>query len=234
MKLSIIIPCYNEGKNVPLILEEYRKLVVDKEIEVIVVDNGSTDETSSVLFAYSQKYSFLKVVTVKVNKGYGFGIISGLKEARGEYIGWTHGDMQTPPKDIVRAFDLIELNHNEENLYIKGTRLGRPLFDRFFTLGMTIFETLYLGIWLYDINAQPNIFHRSFFKKWENPPDDFSLDLYTFYKAKKEKLKIIRFPVFFLKRIHGESHWNKNIYSKWKFIKRTIDFSIKLKKDNKL
>ncbi len=234
MKLSVVIPCYNEGKNVSLILDEYNALIEDRKIEVVVVNNGSTDKTEEILCDYSKQNSFIKIVTVPLNQGYGFGVISGLKEASGEYVGWTHGDMQTPPRDIIRAYDMINNLSGSKNIYIKGTRQGRPVLDKIFTWGMTIFETIYLGEWLYDINAQPNIFHKSFLNKWGNPPFDFSLDLYAFYKAKKGKLNIIRFPVHFLKRIHGESHWNKNIYSKWKFIKRTLDFSFKLKNEKRL
>ncbi|MCK9351769.1 MAG: glycosyltransferase family 2 protein [Candidatus Pacebacteria bacterium] len=232
MKLSIVIPCYNEAKNIPLILEKYGKIIFDHDIEVVLVNNGSTDETVGILRELLPKYSFLKIVNVSVNQGYGYGILSGLKESAGDFIGWTHGDMQTPAEDVVAAFGLIQKNGYDPKLYCKGTRRGRPLFDVVFTVGMSVFETLYLGTWLYDINAQPNIFHRSFFEKWKNPPDDFSLDLYALYSAKKEKLKIVRFPVFFLKRIYGESHWNKNFASKWKFIKRTMEFSVKLKKNN--
>lgn len=69
-----------------------------------------------------------------------------------------------------------------------------------------------------------------FFESWSNPPYDFALDLYAFYMAEKQNISIVRFPVLFKKRIYGESHWNNNLYSKWKFIKRTISFSYSLKK----
>jgi hypothetical protein len=96
---------------------------------------------------------------------------------------------------------------------------------------MSLFETIYLGSKLWDINAQPNIFHKTFFQDLENIPKDFSLDLYFLYMAKKRGINVIRFDVVFPPRIHGESSWNNGIVSKWKFIKRTIDFSIKLKKE---
>jgi hypothetical protein len=94
---------------------------------------------------------------------------------------------------------------------------------------MSIFETILLGTPLWDINAQPNIFHNTFFESWESPPKDFSLDLYALYMAKHANLNIVRFDVQFPKRIYGSSSWNSGLSAKWKFIKRTIDFSIKLK-----
>jgi hypothetical protein len=95
---------------------------------------------------------------------------------------------------------------------------------------MSIFETFYLWTNLWDINAQPNIFHRSFYESWENPPYDFSLDLYVLYMARKSNLIIKRFDVIFPERIHGESKWNTGFKSKIKFIKRTLAFSKQLKK----
>lgn len=50
------------------------------------------------------------------------------------------------------------------------------------------------------------------------------------FMARKNKIKVIRFDVLFPKRIHGMSSWNTGLKAKWKFIRRTIDFSIKLKK----
>lgn len=232
MKLSIIVPCYNESKNIPLILEKFASVIKRDDIEVLLVNNGSKDNSQEILDMLIPKYSFARVVIVKENQGYGFGITSGLNEAKGEFIGYTHADMQTDPADPIKALEIIEKQANPKNCYIKGDRKGRPLFDQFFTMGMSLFETLYLGTKLWDINAQPNIFHRSFFDSVKNScPKDFSLDLYLLYMAKKKGLNVIRFDVIFPERLHGESSWNTGLASKWKFIKRTIDFSVKLKKE---
>jgi len=231
-KLSIIVPCYNEAKNIPLILEKFKSVIKRDDIEVLLVNNGSTDNSANVMSELLPNYSFARVVNVKLNQGYGFGITSGLLEAKGEFIGYTHADMQTDPEDVLKALEVIENQENPKNCYIKGDRKGRPLFDQFFTMGMSAFESIYLGTKLWDINAQPNIFHRSFFDSVKNScPKDFSLDLYFLYMAQKNCLEVIRFDVVFPERIHGSSSWNDGFASKWKFIKRTLDFSFKLKKE---
>lgn len=229
MKLSIIIPCFNEEKNILLILNSFKKVIIRDDVEVILVDNNSTDDTSEVLKKIIPNFPFARSIR-EDNKGYGYAILAGLKEARGEYIGWTHGDMQTPPDDVLKALNIIEAHGNPKNIFVKGNRKGRPIFDQIFTWGMGIFESIYLGKIIYDINAQPNIFHKSFLKKWTNPPGDFSLDLYALYLAKKYSFQTVRFFVHFPKRLHGESSWNTGFDSKWKFIKRTICFSVRLKK----
>jgi glycosyltransferase involved in cell wall biosynthesis len=232
INLSIVVPCFNEAANIPELLKAFDAVITSSDIELIVVNNGSTDTTSEVLEHSLQKYSFLSVVTVSVNKGYGFGIMSGLRSAKGYFLGWTHADLQTDPADVIKAFEIIKSQKNCENSYVKGDRKGRPLFDQFFTIGMSCLETIYMKQKLWDINAQPNVFHKSFFDLWENTaPDDFSLDLYVLYMAKRLGISVKRFNVVFPDRIHGESTWNTGLMSKWKFIKRTVEFSIELKKE---
>ena len=73
---------------------------------------------------------------------------------------------------------------------------------------MGVFESFLFQEIFYEINAQPNLFSRDFYLTWKNPPQDFSLDLYVYHKAKKSNLKIKRFDVFFTERKFGESKWN--------------------------
>jgi hypothetical protein len=86
---------------------------------------------------------------------------------------------------------------------------------------------------LREINAQPTIMKRSFFMSWSNPPNDFSLDLYALVMAKDAQLRIARFKVKFLKRLQGESKWNLGFASRYKFIIRTMKYSLKLRKEMK-
>ena len=230
MKFSIIVPCYNEEKNISLILNKFSEVIKSEDIEVILVNNGSTDQSQTVFDQLVPNYSFAKVLKLEVNEGYGHGIASGLKAAKGEFVGYTHADMQTDPKDVIKAFNIIESQAEPSRCYVKGDRKGRSFMDQFFTSGMSFFETIYLGKRLWDINAQPNVFHKSFFDNLTGIPKDFSLDLYFLYKAQTQNLEVIRFDVIFPERIHGESSWNTGLSSKWKFIKRTLQFSVKLKK----
>lgn len=232
MKFSIVVPCYNEAKNIPLILEKFKSFLKRDDVEVVLVNNGSIDNSQEVFNTLLPLYPFARVVNLSLNQGYGFGITTGLREAKGEFVGYTHADMQTDPEDVLKALKIIEKQENPKNCYIKGDRKGRPFFDQFFTMGMSFFETVYLGTKLWDINAQPNIFHRSFFERIKDScPKDFSLDLYLLYMAQKNGFHVIRFDVVFPPRIYGESHWNTGLMAKWKFIKRTFDFSFKLKRD---
>lgn len=231
IKLSVVIPCYNEAKNISVLLSALDAVIKRSDIEVLLVNNGSQDNSGEIFRELLPNYPFAREIEVKQNIGYGNGILQGLRASKGELLAWTHADLQTPPSDIITALELIEQNHDGFTYFVKGDRQKRPLMDQFFTWGMSLFETLLLGHRLWDINAQPNMFHRSFFNKWqEMAPTDFSFDLYVFYCAKKQGLRIIRFPVFFPERIHGQSSWNTGFSAKLKFIKRTLVFSFKLRR----
>lgn len=229
--LSIVVPCYNEEKNLPGLITAFAKAIGKRKVELVMVNNGSSDNSQQVLEQLQSDNSFISIVTIDINEGYGHGILTGLRNAKADVLGWTHADLQTDPFDVIKAFDLLQQQANPETSYIKGDRKGRPAFDQFFTMGMSLFESLYLKTRLWDINAQPNIFHRSFFQQWQEiAPKDFSLDLFVLYQARILDISIVRFAVEFPERIHGTSSWNTSLSGKWKFIKRTFEFSLELKK----
>ena len=230
MTYSIVVPCYNEAKNIPLILSRFDQVMTRNDVEVLLVNNGSTDDSQAVFDERVPTYSFARVVNVPVNKGYGYGIRQGLDAATGDIIGWTHADMQTDPNDVIMAIDWLSSQPDQSQFFVKGLRKGRPIFDQFFTIGMSVFEFFLLGKPLWDINAQPNLFSKSFYQSWTQPPDDFALDLYAYYQAITQGLSIKRFDVQFPERLHGESHWNTSLGAKFKFIKRAMSFSLSLKK----
>lgn len=229
MKYSLVIPCYNESKNLPALVERCEMLLKDPEMEVVLVDNGSTDDTPAVMQQLTQSHAQIKCVRVPVNQGYGYGILMGLAQASGEHLGWTHADLQTDPRDFLEAKKREQAQNKP--CFVKGKRYGRPLADVFFTFGMSVFETLLFLKPFYDINAQPVLFPKDFYLAIKDQaPHDFSLDLYFYYKAHEHGLPILRFPVHFGKRLHGVSHWNINWQAKLKFIKRTLAFSFHLRR----
>ncbi|WP_347556213.1 glycosyltransferase family 2 protein [Robbsia sp. KACC 23696] len=228
MKLSLIIPCYNEAANLPGLLARCAEVAKAADVEVILVDNGSTDTSPSVLRDLLPRFPGCRSVRVEQNQGYGFGILSGLRAATGDVLAWTHADMQTDPMDAITGLRFFE-KHGLD-IFVKGSRYGRPVSDRVFTIGMSFFETLLLRQPLWDINAQPTMFSRASFETWRNPPYDFSLDLFAYFEARRSGKRVYRFPVRFGERAHGVSHWNVNWAAKRKFIKRTIQFSLELRR----
>lgn len=227
---SIIVPCYNEEKNIKKLVKVFKELKEEiNNLEIILVNNGSEDNTKEEIKKAIKEYPWIKAVNIKKNQGYGHGILTGLKVSSGEWKGWIHADLQISPKVFLNFIEIIE-SKNRNNYFFKGLRKKRPIIDTVFTIGMSVFESLYLKTILWDINAQPTLLHKNLFEKLIDPPLDFSFDLYTFYKAKKNNYKIVRIPVLQYDREEGNSSWNTGMSSRLKLIKRTIQFSKNLKK----
>lgn len=234
MKLSIVLPCYNEAENLPLILEGYRaSWRPDLEAELVLVDNGSTDTTQEVLAqALGQAdLAFARSIRVPVNVGYGHGIATGLRAARGEFLAFSHADMQCSPADVFRAYDVLCREPDPLRALVKGRRAWRGLGPAIFTTGMGVASSAILGRKLGDINGQPKVFHRSFFEgPASNPPDQMHMfDLYMLYRARRAGLRVVEIPVVFGERAHGESKWALNLGSRWRSIKSTIGYAWRLR-----
>ncbi|MBI5787922.1 MAG: glycosyltransferase family 2 protein [Candidatus Schekmanbacteria bacterium] len=230
-ELSIILPCYNEAKNIPLFIEEFRKAAPAYPFELICVENGSTDNSREVLTRILQQpqYAFARMVVVEKNQGYGFGIMSGLYAATGEFLAWSHADLQCSPKDVFAACEKLKTSANPARTLVKGKRINRPFNQLPLTLGMQILATLILGKLLTDINAQPKVFPKTLLEKLTNPPKDFSLDLYLLYVARAHDFKIATIPVIFADRLHGASNWNFGFLARYQSILKALQYMLKLR-----
>lgn len=230
--LSLVIPCYNEELNIPLIVERCQEIVpADVFVEIILVNNGSKDNTRQAILNESAKASkqIFRLCDVPKNIGYGHGILSGLAIAKGNALAWTHADMQTDPEDVIKAYRLFT-SENDTMAFVKGNRQNRALGPNFFTWGMTVIATYALKQKLTDIGAQPKLFSKEFYQKYltQDAPTDFSLDLYAMYFAKKYG-KIITFPVYFKNRAHGEAKGGGSLKTRIKVTKRVLNFIFELR-----
>jgi len=232
--LSIILPCYNEAANIPFIFERFRKDVGERnDVEVILVNNGSTDASGTVIKDLLQNPSnrFARTILVNPNQGYGYGIMKGIQAASGEVLSWTHADLQTDPADVLSAFERFRTQPDMTRCFLKGNRIKRPLLDASFTLGMSLLSSLALSRVLFDVNAQPKMFHRSFLQRMSNPPSDFSLDLYALYMARRTGMIILDHPVNFGQRRHGEAKGGGTLKGKINLIRRTWRCIFRLRRE---
>lgn len=233
IKLSIVIPCYNEEENIPRLLNSLIKSY-ESGTEIILVNNGSTDSTAKVLTEELKLLDNINIRKVDIpnNIGYGHGIMTGVNNANGEVISWTHADLQTDIKDVYKGYNVFIQQPDVKKSFLKGYRKKRPLIDTLLTWGMGTISSILLRKNLKEINAQPKIFHKSFLNYINKTPDDFSLDLYFYYTAMKNDLSIIELPVYFKERLFGEAKGGggSSILTRIKVIRRTLIFIFNLSK----
>ena len=227
--LSLVIPCYNEQDNLPLLFKKLLEIQANFN-EIILVDNGSTDNTSLIIEDFIKNNdSCIKILKIKKNIGYGDGIMSGIRKSSSQIVAWTHADLQTDPQDVVDAYQYFISKNGDRNFILKGKRKKRKFFDNLFTSLMSIVSSIAFNIRLSDINAQPKMFPRNFIKYIDRAPSDFSLDLFILVKAIKMNYTILEYPVMFKNRYYGISKGGGSFIGKIKLTLRTLSYINKLR-----
>lgn len=226
--LSVVLPCYNESGGIPSLLERFREVGKGHDFELILVNNGSTDRTAEVLANLLPVHPFARAVRVVKNVGYGHGLFTGLRSARGEVLAWSHADLQTDPADVFRALEVYRKDPNPASLLVKGRRHGRRFQERVISRGMEVVSLVLLRSWLTEINAQPKLFHRSLLQHLTNPPTDFNFDVYVLHQARRHGWRFRNLDVVFPPRQYGQSNWAATWRSKVRTIARSTWFMFKL------
>jgi len=100
--LSLIIPCYNEENTIAACVEKVRKISENQDfaLEIVIVNDCSTDKSAEKLAEICQKYPEIKVFTHEKNRGKGAAIRTGLMSATGDYIGIQDADDEYNPWNI--------------------------------------------------------------------------------------------------------------------------------------
>ncbi|MBY0385514.1 glycosyltransferase family 2 protein [bacterium] len=224
-KFELVIPAFNEEKNIPALIDRVVAAaaafnMTGKDFSLLLVENGSKDNSYKVMqdtVAQRGLADMVKIVQVKVNQGYGFGIVSGLRESSAPVVGWTHADLQCDPANAFVAYKLYEVQQSQ-NILVKGVRLKRSAKDQVVSRVFETFARIILGLKVYELNAQPKVFPSKLLAEMKQPPDTFALDLYLLYCAQKQGLEVLTFNVFFPPRIHGVSNWAANFLGRYKTI----------------
>lgn len=116
-EFSIIIPAYNEEIRLGRALARIRDYFADRgmvaaEIEIIVVDDGSTDATAQVARDCAREMPSLRLVSSRTNHGKGYSVRRGMLEARGRIALFTDADLSAPIEESAKLFAAIEAGHD--------------------------------------------------------------------------------------------------------------------------
>lgn len=217
MKLSIIIPVFNEEKTITEILQKINALLLTGvEKEIIVVDDGSTDATASVISNFqmprlsskrapsSAPISNFKIIKHKKNQGKGAAVRTGIKNATGDYILIQDADLEYNPADIDK---LLAPVIKGQVWVVYGSRLRRlPNFSRdertlqFFIhyLGnkfLSLLTSILYGQWITDMETGYKLFPKRALAGIILHAKGFDFEPEVTVKLLKRKIRIFEVPI---------------------------------------
>ena len=205
-KLSIIIPCFNEEKNIENILNKVWKVELKGiEKEIIVVDDCSSDSSRTIL--NNNKKIIDKILVHEINKGKGAALRTGIEYATGDYIIVQDADDEYDPGEFSRLLqplinndcDVVYGSRFKNKKYDKGYRLNR-LANRF----LTSFSNLFTKYKLTDMETCYKVFKRDIIKKLTLEENRFGFEPEITAKLSKIGAKIIEVPIEYKPRTKAE------------------------------
>ena len=157
MKLSIIIPIYNEQESLESLFKELTDIFAHQsETEIIFINDGSTDKTLSILENKIKDCSRWKIINLYRNYGKSVALQAGFDTARGEIIATMDADLQDNPKEIYRLID--ELNKGYD--VVSGWKKNRkdPIEKRIASKVFNFFVRIFSGLRIHDSNCGIKVF----------------------------------------------------------------------------
>jgi glycosyltransferase involved in cell wall biosynthesis len=206
--LSVVIPSYNEEENLPKTVPEIVSLLRNANIsyELILVDNGSFDNTRNVIKNLMKEYENIRLVTVPVNIGWGNGVVQGYSQARGKYVAYMCADSQVPNQALIDVYRRIVLE-NTDKVLVKVRRISRD--DGVMRCLSSVFYNLLVNVLFGgvspDANGTPKVFGRNLLGLFDLKYKDFFIDAELLIKVKRNKIRITEVPFSSAKRKAGKS-----------------------------
>lgn len=207
-ELTLVIPAYNEAESIPLLVPEVLQFCAQHDFLLIMVDDGSIDGSAEVL-GNLQANERLRVVTHKVNRGYGGAIKSGIRAAATPYVITLDADGQHDLADALALYrDIVESDAD----LIVGDRTAHPDSSFYRGLGKKMirwFARLLLPVNIRDINSGIKIYRRELATRYIRLcPDNMAFsDIITLVFISR-RCRVLERPVNIRPRISGKSTIN--------------------------
>lgn len=197
IKISIIIPVFNEINTIEKVLEKVLRISVEKEI--IIVDDGSTDGTRELLEKISSEgnYPMIKVLFHEKNKGKGAAIRTALEHAKGEIVCFQDADLEYEPMEIM---ELLKGFEDESIDAVYGSRFLKenPSIYKTFLWGnklLTFFINFLYKARITDSYTCYKLIKMELAKKLRLESNGFEIEAEISAKLAKSKRKILELPI---------------------------------------
>lgn len=218
MKLSIIIPVYNEAKTILTLIS--RVEAVDYEKEIILIDDCSTDGTQDLLQKYSEREGF-KVLFHQKNRGKGAALRTGFAESTGDIIIIQDADLEYDPKEYGVLLGPI-LDGRADVVY--GSRfLGGPHRVMFFwhylgNLFLTTLSNMFTNLNLTDMETCYKVFTREVLDSLKLTCNRFGFEPEFTSKVARNQFRIYEVPISYSGRDYSEGkkiNWKDGVAAIW-------------------
>ena len=211
VRIKLIVTCLNEEGNVKEFIDNLMEnLLPEVEIDIVLIDNGSSDNTGEVISSLAQKYSSINPILRENTFEYGKSILEALKlpsDFNHDFIGWAPSDNQISGTDVNKIISALVSNEFE---FIKAERFEKnySLWRRVQSFGFNAIVSLLFLRRIKDINGSPKFFQKELFSKLDLRSEGWFLDGESFLKSLKlvKKEKSASISVRFNERTHGRSN----------------------------
>jgi len=207
--LSVVIPCYNETATLSLCVERVRAIAsADLAIEIVIVDDGSSDDSLAKARALADRYPEIKVYSHPVNLGKGAALRTGFGKVTGEFVAVQDADLEYDPTDLLRLIEPLKAGRADVVLGSRFLSSGahRVLYfwhsvgNRFLTLISNIFTDLNLT----DMETCYKVFKREVIQSIEIEEDRFGFEPEIVAKIADQRLRIYEMGISYYARTYAE------------------------------
>lgn len=218
-KFSLVIPLWNEERNITeLVNAIIRSSLPEMSMaELILVNNGSTDQTGVLVMNLARKFPWIIPVQLEQNLNYGGGVYEGFKYATSDIFCYIPGDLQVMPDDVIKVYQQFCGHESAQTkLFMKGYRLTRhdPLQTQIVSWIYTFLANRILKLRVKDVNGLPKMFNRALLDLLPaERMKTFVFDSQLLSVARKNHWTIMEVPVTFHGRRAGVSSWSKKRFA---------------------
>ncbi len=216
IKISVIIPTYNEESNVPTLLQSTHDILraASQIHELIVVDDGSKDSTRIRVRELQKTIPEIILIERDTERGLASAMVRGYNEAHGEYLAAMDADLAHDPEYLPRMIRLLDDGEADfviGSRYLPGSRFeGKPLLNKITSLVGQFLVKIILQIQVKDTSNNYRVFKKSVWEKIKDKlhPDGNIMLTEIVYLAAKNNFIIQEVPIIYRERRAGKSKLN--------------------------